>query len=145
MRRGVAVAAAIIAIVASGCGNDGVTRARVEDAVEPTFANLFVLAQAQHGHREAIASMHTRAQCVRGDGSAAAKGAGADWTCNLTWTQSGGVPAGAAYSLTIQPNGCYTAEGDGPADLNRSPTIVALDGKTVTNPLWGFDGCFDVG
>jgi hypothetical protein len=40
-------------------------------------------------------------------------------------------------------NGCYTADGDGPADLNGQQMIVAADGATVTNPLWEFDGCFD--
>ncbi len=48
----------------------------------------------------------------------------------------------AAYSLDVHADGCFSADGDGPVDLNGAATLVDADGATVVNPLWAFDGCF---
>ncbi|MGI8869248.1 MAG: hypothetical protein ACR2F6_10460 [Mycobacteriales bacterium] len=147
VRRVLAIAAALAALAAAtACGGaGGVTRIRVEKAVVPTFSNLFVIEQAQHGRRVSAGALKTKAVCTRGDRSAADNGPGDDWSCNLAWIQNAaGVPGAAAYTLHVKPDGCYTADGDGPADLNGSPTLTRLDGASVVNPLWAFDGCFDV-
>jgi hypothetical protein len=88
--------------------------------------------------------MPSKAACTKGGPSTANRGAGNDWVCALTWFHTGpDIPETAPYQLHVQTNGCYTADGDGPTDLNGQQMIVAADGATVTNPLWEFDGCFD--
>jgi hypothetical protein len=144
MRSGaVAVSVAVLSGTA-GCGSPGITDARLNRAVGPTFANLYVLQQSLRGRQVTAASLRSRAACTRGGPATADRGAGNDWVCSVTWFNTGpGIPATASYQVHVQTNGCYTADGDGPADLNGQQLIVASDGATVTNPLWEFDGCFD--
>ncbi|MEV5571313.1 hypothetical protein AB0L06_14780 [Spirillospora sp. NPDC052269] len=150
MRRIKVLVLALVAVVPlpalAGCDTTAVNRDRVNAAVAPTFANLYVLQQQLRGRKVAAAAVKARADCARGTGpNASTKGAGDDWTCTLSWFNAGpAVTATANYQLHVQPNGCYTADGDGPSDLNGTPTLTAADGATVTNPLWRFDGCFDV-
>ncbi|MFC0042268.1 hypothetical protein [Actinomadura rayongensis] len=143
MRRFGAVVAAA-AVLATGCGTSGVTRARLNDAIAPTFAHLYVLQQSLRGRTVRAADLRARADCGRGGPDVADSGAGNDWACTITWFNTGpGVAVNASYQVHVQTNGCYTADGDGPADLNGQQTITAADGATVANPLWEFDGCFD--
>lgn len=142
-RMAAVVVAGGLVIGSAGCGNH-ITVGRLDSAVAPTFANLYVLQQAQHGRKVTVESLKSTAKCVRGDQSTPDKGAGEDWTCAVTWFKSGpDIPVVASYSLHVQTNGCYTAEGDGPIDVNGQPTVVTPDGDTVVNPLYKFDGCFD--
>ncbi|MFC5180791.1 hypothetical protein [Actinomadura harenae] len=140
------LAAAVALPALTGCDTTAVTRDRVNAAVAPTFANLYVLQQQLRGRKVAKAAVKAHADCARGTGpDASTRGAGDDWTCTLSWFNAGpAVTATANYQLHVQPNGCYTADGDGPSDLNGTPTLTAADGATVTNPLWRFDGCFDI-
>lgn len=141
-----ALGAAVALPVLTGCDTTGVTGERVNASVAPTFANLYVLQQQLRGRRVTAATVKARADCARGTGpDASTKGAGDDWTCTLSWFNAGpAVTATANYQLHVQPNGCYTADGDGPSDLNGTPSLTAADGASVTNPLWRFDGCFDI-
>lgn len=125
----------------TACGSGGITATRVDASVAPTFANLYVLQQAQNGAAVSVEALHSQARCTRGDQSTPDRGAGEDWVCQVQWIKQG--PAVATYSLHVQTNGCYTAEGDGPADVNGSPTITTRRGDVVANPLYKFDGCFD--
>jgi ABC-2 type transport system permease protein len=128
----------------TGCGSTGITAQRVNAAVAPTFANLYVLQQAQHGLAVTAASLQSKATCSRGDRSTANKGPGEDWICSIQWFKAGpAIPVAASYSLHVQANGCYTAEGDGPPDVNGQPTVTTASGDSVVNPLYKFDGCFD--
>jgi hypothetical protein len=128
----------------AGCGTSGVTSERLSGAVGPAFANLYVLQQSLRGRRVAVAAVRPRATCARGGAATPDRGAGGDWTCSVTWFNTGpNVPQIASYQVHVQANGCYTADGDGPADLNGQQMITSADGATVTNPLWQFDGCFD--
>lgn len=141
-----AIAAMAVLFTAAGCGSDGITRQRVEAAVGPTFANLYVTQQAAQRDRKLTTSeLKSHAKCEKGGPNDPDKGAGEDWICTITWTaNSSGVPAAASYAMHVKPDGCYTADGDGPPDVNGSRTIVTSDGDSVTNPLWAFDGCFNV-
>lgn len=146
MRRGAAAAAAAVAVLlgVSGCGSSGITKSRLDHAVAPTFSNLYVLQQSLRGRKVSAGSLNSRADCARGDQQTADSGAGNDWTCTVTWFNTGpNIAVNAQYQVHVQTNGCYTADGDGPADLNGQQLITAVDGATVTNPLWEFDGCFD--
>ncbi|MGI8696020.1 MAG: hypothetical protein ACR2JQ_05150 [Mycobacteriales bacterium] len=149
-----AVAAAVAAGL-TGCGQSPITGARVAAAVGPTFSNLYLLQQNQRGHPTTAAAMRTRATCARGGGSMAAvsgagsstgRGAGDDWACTIIFQVRGPqIPEAATYALHVRTDGCYSADGDGPTDLNGAPTLVDTTGNTVINPLWQFDGCFDTG
>lgn len=150
------IAAGVIAAATAGglagCGQSPITGARVAAAVRPTFANLYLLQQTQRGHPTTRAAMHTRVTCARGAGASGAgtsgpstgRGAGDDWACTIIFQVRGPqIPEAATYALHVRTDGCYTADGDGPADLNGAPTLVDTTGDTVINPLWQFDGCFD--
>jgi ABC-2 type transport system permease protein len=74
------------------------------------------------------------------------KGPGPNWRCVIVWAVAGpGTQATAVYNLTVQPDGCYRAEGESPQAINGQQTMVAFDGTSFLNPLWAFDGCFDNG
>lgn len=136
------IAAVVAVFGASACGS-GITKQRLNAAVGGTFANLYALQMSERGSDIAANSMHVKATCKRG--TTADQGAGDNWTCLIVWhVEAGAAPSDAQYSLRVQTNGCYTAEGDGPASINGQQTLVTATGKTVTNPLWRFDGCFDV-
>lgn len=139
------VAVGVMTAGATGCGSDGITSARVAAAVAPTFANLYSVHEASYGRSIKPASMRTHAVCGRGGPTQPANGPGEDWVCNLSWIGENGTPGRAAYALHVQNDACFSADGDGPADLNGQPTLVDADGKTVVNPVWEFDGCFNVG
>jgi hypothetical protein len=144
MRRGTTAAVVAVLLGASGCGSSGITKDRLNHAVAPTFANLYVLQQSLRGRKVSAASLNSKADCARDGAQAADSGAGNDWTCTVIWFDTGpNIAVTASYQLHVQTNGCYTADGDGPADLNGRQTLTAADGATVTNPLWQFDGCFD--
>jgi ABC-2 type transport system permease protein len=143
MMCGATLGAALL-IGSTACGSGGITANRVDAAVAPTFANLYVLQQAQHGLRVTASSLQSKATCTRGDQSTPDSGPGEDWVCSIQWFKKGpAIPVAASYSLHVQANGCYTAEGDGPPDVNGQPTVTTASGDTVVNPLYKFDGCFD--
>jgi ABC-2 type transport system permease protein len=133
----------VVALVFSltGCSS-AITANRLEPAVRTSFAKLFVLQQQQRGLQVDEANLNATAHCGRGTVDGSTSGPGDDWVCNLTWRTRAATTGGAAYSIHVKPDGCYTADGDGPADLNGSPTVVGVDGVAVINPLWAFDGCF---
>ncbi len=147
MRRLLAPALAALAVVglATGCTDGAITDGRLQASVGNTFANLWVLQQSEEGHpRPPVAALHSTASCRRGNPSEPAVGAAMDWKCSITWLVDGpATPARALYTLDVATNGCYAADGDGPASLNGSPTVATATGATRTNPLRKFNGCFD--
>jgi ABC-2 type transport system permease protein len=145
MRRILCTTGLVAALVAglTGCSS-AITADRLEPAVRTSFAKLFVLQQHQRGLQVDGANLNATADCGRGTASGATTGPGDDWVCNLTWRTRAATTGGAVYSINVKPDGCFTADGDGPADLNRSPTVVDVDGTSVINPLWAFDGCFSL-
>lgn len=135
-----AAAAALVPLLA-GCGAD-VTRARVEQSIGPTFANLYVQQQALLGRPGlAAAAVAPRSACHRTNPIAHDTGAGSDWVCQLTWSDAGRRPRTGKFELIIHPGGCY--EAGGPTKVIGPLTIRAASGKTVTNPVFEFDACFD--
>jgi hypothetical protein len=49
----------------------------------------------------------------------------------------------AKYNVDVQTDGCYAADGDGPASVNGSPTVTGPGYRQLINPLALIDGCFD--
>ncbi|HEY2672316.1 MAG TPA: hypothetical protein VGJ07_18345 [Rugosimonospora sp.] len=142
----VGLALGALACTATGCSTTTITSARLNPAIQSTFANLYVLRLAKLGQPAVpAASFAARASCGRDAANRPGSGAGDDWICNIVWRTAGlGTTATAIYDLEVQTDGCYTADGDGPQEINGLRTMVTIDGDTVTNPLWQFNGCIEV-
>jgi ABC-2 type transport system permease protein len=150
VRRGVrpGVLAAAVAVpllvLLTGCGSTGLTASPLQASISRTFANLYVLQQVQQGNpRPSLSSLHARASCQRGTPATPQDGSG-NWLCLITYQVAGpGYPVIAKYKVDVQTDGCYAADGDGPASVNGSPTITGPNYVQLVNPLSLIDGCFD--
>jgi hypothetical protein len=147
MRRSLAAvlaAAAVLAPILSGCGSTGITAAPLQSSISSTFANLYVLQQADQGNpRPSLRSLHSHTGCLKGTPAVPQSGSG-NWLCYITYYPSGpAYPVIAKYKVDVQTDGCYAADGDGPASVNGSPTITGPHYQQVINPLALIDGCFD--
>jgi len=134
---------ALLTVGLVGCGPGAITADRLSAALAPTFTNLYVHQQQQLGHPPTTATaLQTTSSCTRGTPATPDEGAGADWSCVVTWLIDGnGTPVIARYDVTVKPDGCYTA--DGPPLTIGPRTISDITGHDVLNPLFAFDGCFD--
>jgi hypothetical protein len=139
------VGAAALLSAAAGCGPAAITRTNLQGDFGPTFANMYVLQQRLLGNPSVTADAQLRtATCARGGPETPDRGPGNDWSCQVYWPLA---PAGQAqtvsYDVEAKPTGCYTAQG--PANEVGQQTIRAADGRMVTNPLFEFYGCLDLG
>ncbi|MEU6137282.1 ABC transporter permease [Nocardioides sp. NPDC047086] len=138
------VSACVIAAATGAVGN-GVERQKLESALSTSFSHLYVL-QTERLHRPAVTEdeLDATAACDKGGERVEDSGPGADWRCVVTWTLPGATSqANAIYQLDVLPDGRFTADGDGPKEVNgffqvRTPTGDA------PNPLWQFDGLVDL-
>jgi hypothetical protein len=146
-RRAALAALAICPLLGSisGCGSTGLTPGPLQASLSRAFANLYVLQQSEQGNpRPSAPDLHSRASCQKGTPGTAQNGSGS-WLCEVTYFVAGpAYPVIAKYNVDLQTDGCYAADGDGPASVNGSPTITGPRYQQVTNPLWLIDGCFDV-
>lgn len=141
-----AAVALVGGLAVSACGPTGVSLNRLQSSIAETFSNLYVLQQVQQGNpRPDVHSLSTTASCQKGTPSSAQNGAGDDWVCDITYLVAGpSTPVTAIYNVNVQTDGCYAADGDGPASVNGSRTITGPHYRAVVNPLWLIDGCFDI-
>lgn len=137
-------AAGAVLVLLTGCGSTGITPAPLQASISRTFANLYVLQQVESGNpRPSARSLHARASCQRGTPATPQDGSGT-WLCLVTYEVAGpGYPVVAKYKVDVQTDGCYAADGDGPASVNGSPTITGPHYSQLINPLSLIDGCFD--
>ena len=146
-----AAAAVPIVLSLSACGPVDVTPQRLEASISAVFPNYYVQQQAILGRPPvAAADLGARASCDKGGPNIADSGAGNDWICYIDWTDPTGLhytdvdPSNGAskFELKVSSNGCYIAGGSsktfGPLQIQRP------DGTYVNNPVFEFDGCFDV-
>lgn len=137
-----AAAVAALALTAAGCGDGDITAARLEAAVGPEFSNLYVRQQTVlHGEHNGV-TPDAWARCKKGGPDTTDRGAGDDWVCVVRWPSGGGITRPISYEVEVKPNGCFVAQG--PAGLVGQQRVVGADGERHTNPLYTFDGCFDV-
>lgn len=130
---------------ATGAVGTGIERAKVEAALSTSFSHLYVI-QTNRLNRAPVTEKELKATaaCDKGGEKVEDNGPGADWRCVVTWTLPGATSEGnAIYQLDVLPDGRYTADGDGPKEVNgffqvRTPTGDA------PNPLWQFDGLVDL-
>ena len=137
---GVAAVAGTLAL--SACGSPDVTRPRLEAALAPTFANLYVQQAGILGHPGVtVSSIGAKASCDRGGPKVADVGPGADWICMVRWRDDKAAEQDGKFELQVRSNSCYTA--GGPSKLIGLATITDRRGTDVPNPVFEFDGCFD--
>jgi ABC-2 type transport system permease protein len=131
--------------VATGASGSGITQDKVQRSMATAFAHLYRYQQAQMRQPPVTeAQLQTTAACDKSEGLGRQEGSGNDWRCTVSWTVPGyNATAQAVYQLDVAANGRYTADGDGPVQLNGYFLIV-VGGKAVPNPLWQFDGNVDL-
>ena len=141
----VAAAAGSVAIGLSGCGSTGLTAVRLQASISHAFANLYVLQQVEQGNpRPTARSLDSKASCQKGGSPDNVQDGSGTWLCQITYLVAGpGYPVIAKYAVDVQTDGCYAADGDGPASVNGSPTITGPGYVQVNNPLFLIDACFD--
>ena len=138
------VAGLAFAAVATG-GDSTVTRARLERSLPQTFSQLYARQARLLGHRGVTpASLHATAMCDKHGPDVADVGPGGDWVCLMSWTDPN-VPmppeGHGKFELNVHSNDCYTA--GGPTKLTGYLDLTDTRGRSVTNPVFEFDGCFD--
>jgi hypothetical protein len=141
-RVGIAAVAVGAIIALTAAGSPDVTRARVEKALAPTFANLYVQqAQILGIKGVTVASIGASASCDRGGPKVADVGSGSDWICMITFTDNTGAPQIGKFELQIRADSTYIA--GGPSKLIGLQTITDTAGNDVPNPVFEFDGAID--
>jgi hypothetical protein len=77
--------------------------------------------------------------CLR-SGSTRHTGSGS-WVCTVHYPYPDGHLVPLSFDVEVQPIGCYTATG--PPTIVGQQDLTTPAAKTVINPLFAFDGCFD--
>jgi ABC-2 type transport system permease protein len=129
----------------TGATGSGIDQAKIERSLASAFANLYRL-QAQQLNRPEVTAeqLKTSAACTKGADQVAAVGPGNDWRCVVTWHLPDVETAGSAiYQLDVTPLGRFTADGDGPKEVNGY-FLVRTPFGDAPNPLWQFDGTIDL-
>jgi hypothetical protein len=129
------------AAVAMG-GGSTVTSTRLERSLPRAFSNVYAQEAALLGHKGITpASLHARAMC---DNAGTKTGTGAAWVCLMSWHDPNNPMPSTGYGkfeLNVHSNDCYTA--GSPSSLIGYQTITDTAGRTVNNPAYEFDACFD--
>jgi hypothetical protein len=145
--RSIAVAAAVLAAVAvfaatAGRGGPDVTKDRLERAIAPTFANLYVQRAAILGEPAVTAAgTAATADCDRGGPKVADIGPGPDWICMITFMDDHGQPQQGKFEVKAYSDATYVA--GGPSKLIGTAMITNTRGVDMPNPVFEFDGAFD--
>lgn len=133
-------AAALLGLAALvGCGPQDVTAPRLDRSVATTFANLYAYQQTVLG-LPGEQARNVTASCGKAGGGAQV-GAGDGWTCTVLLVDPAGAVHNVPYDLSVQADACWHA--NGPPGVVGAARELAADGRTVVNPLFAFDGCFD--
>ncbi len=123
----------------------GIEQDKVQRSVATVFAHLYRL-QTTQLHRPDVteAQLRASAACDKGDGLVAAEGPGNDWRCVVSWHLPGTAATGSAiYQLDVTSDGRYSADGDGPKEVNGY-FLLRTPAGDQPNPLWQFDGDVDL-
>lgn len=147
MRRSLLIAVLVVAVTAGALVLAGliphgpdITRERVEVDLAAVWPNQYAQLARLQG-KPATAVPAEGVSCDKGGPGVPDRGPGRNWVCTFTYT-AGGRTHSARYEMIVRGEACYTATD--PA-LIESPTVVdPATGSSVPNPLYQFDGCFDV-
>ena len=139
-----AVLTALIALgaVVSRSSSVDITRPRLERDVAHSYANQYVEQQRLLGKR--ASAPHATAKCTKGGPTVADQGPGKDWVCAVSWTSTDTSDRGESrYEVGARTEACYTAT-DPKLTASHQFVRAQATGKDVDNPLYQFDGCFNV-
>jgi ABC-2 type transport system permease protein len=141
----VGCAAALISLGIAGCGSSGLNATPLQTSIAPAFARLYVLQQVEEGNpRPSASSLDARASCQKNGTVDVPQNGPGVWLCEITYLVAGpGYPVIAKYNVDVQTDGCYAADGDGPASVNGSLSITGPGYQQVVNPLSKIVACFD--
>lgn len=140
----VLAAVVVVFAVAGNWGPAGVTAARLQASLTPTFNRLTLLQQRELGRDVPPgASLNILPKCSRRGSTANGPG---DWICTLTVLipQAGVLPfqqTAVSYDLSVTSDGCYKAQSP-PAFIGQQ-LMRDAHGHQVINPLYTIYGCFD--
>jgi ABC-2 type transport system permease protein len=140
----VALTVAVIAVFTPAAGS-GIDQAKLQRSLATVFAHLYRV-QTRQLHRPDVteAQLQAAASCTKGDGLVANSGPGNGWRCVVTWHLPGVDAVGTAtYQLDVTADGRYSADGDGPKEVNGYFVVRTPTGD-APNPLWQFDGIVDL-
>lgn len=139
---------AITAVIIGACvaltafGTPDVTKIRLEKALAPTFANLYVQQAEILGiPGVTVAGIDASADCDRGGPKVADVGSGADWICMMTFHDNADTAQLGKFEVQVKADSTYVA--GGPSKLIGLATITDKSGQDVPNPVFEFDGAFD--
>ncbi|MBM0225828.1 MULTISPECIES: hypothetical protein [Micromonospora] len=144
LRTSVLAAGLAVAAAASlaGCGQPDVTKTRLERAIGPAFANLYVQRADLLGEPGVtVAGIGASAACDRGGPEVADVGPGPDWICMIHFTDDHGQPQDGKFEVQAKADATYVA--GGPSKLIGQATLTDSHGHDVPNPVFEFDGAFD--
>jgi hypothetical protein len=130
-------ALALVALAAA-CSSP-VTHQALEPDLARTFSGLYALQQNADGRAGVRAGDLAATATCRRTGPEAT-GPGEDWTCTVTYTDSGSTFA-QTFEVQVKPDECWRAEA--PPTAQPALRVDPLTGATRTNPLAEFDGCLD--
>jgi ABC-2 type transport system permease protein len=143
--RVLAVAIAVVALlgVVSNLGTTSITDSKLDRSIALAFANLTALQQKDLGrHVPAGSHLDDSAICSRQGVRHTYRGPGDNWLCDLYIPKLKGGLTEVNYDVAVKPNGCYTAEG--PESFIGPLTVRRPNHRPILNPLFRFDGCFEV-
>ncbi|MEV5009101.1 hypothetical protein AB0K74_24275 [Streptomyces sp. NPDC056159] len=143
LARGLVLGAAAAAVaVSTAFSTPDVTKHRAEQALAPTFANLYVQQAVILGIPDVtIAGIDASADCDRGGPNVADVGSGSDWICMVTFHDNTHQVQIGKFEMKINADSSYVASG--PSKLIGMATITDKAGKDVPNPVFEFDGTLD--
>ncbi len=139
-----AVSAVVAAIVVPAAAS-GIDRPKLQHSLATAFAHLYRI-QSRELHRPDVTEQQLRASasCDKGGSLVEDLGPGNDWRCVVRWHIPGAVATGSAiYQLDVTADGRYTADGDGPQEVNGFFQVHTALGD-APNPLWQLDGLVDL-
>ena len=138
--------AVLASLTVSGCSSStGLTAPRLHSSLGRPSPTCTCCSRPNRATpKPSAASLKAAASCQKGGTLDVPQDGSGVWLCEITYLVAGpGYPVIAKYNVDVQTDGCYAADGDGPASVNGSPTITGPHYKQVVNPLSLIDGCFD--
>ncbi len=149
MKRSLLVAASVIAattavLYLAGLIPHGpdITRQRVETDLAAVWPNQYALLRRLRS-TPSVRGIRTQVSCDKGGPNVADSGPGRNWVCVVRYTAPGQAAAKRIrYEVIVRSEACYTATD--PALIQDPFVNDHRTGLSVGNPLYQFDGCFDV-
>ncbi|WP_433306235.1 hypothetical protein ACQP2F_20250 [Actinoplanes sp. CA-030573] len=133
-----AVGAGIAGTIAAG--HPEITKAGLEKALAPTFANLYVQQAGILGIPGiTVPTVGATTSCDKGGPKVADTGAGPNWICMMSFTDNQGKHQdNAKFEVKVKTDATYVA--GGPSKIIGLATITDRHGHDVPNPVFEFDG-----